>query len=121
MMENLLQINPVSLFRKKDKNEITREDLVQFTQTNNFKKITFHYIGGDGKLKELKLPFSNTYQLEKILTDGERVDGCSLYKNTVDMGNSDVYVVPIYKTVFLNPFEEDSIDLFVDILIKMAI
>ena len=105
-----LYLNPVAIALKKDKNEITREDLIEFIQEKNFQKITFHYIGGDGKLKELKLPISNRYKLEKILTDGERVDGCSLYKNTVDMGKSDIYVVPIYRTVFLNPFEEDSID-----------
>lgn len=110
MEEKFSQVYSVTLFNNINKNEITRKDLVQFIQENNLKKVTFHYIGGDGKLKELKLPFSNTYQLEKILTDGERADGCSLYQNMVDMGKSDVYVVPIYKTVFLNPFESDSID-----------
>lgn len=110
MENNLLQINSISSFLKKDKTEITREDLIKIVKEKNIQKVTFHYVGGDGKLKELKLPFTNTIQLEKILADGERVDGCSLFQNVVDMGNSDVYVVPIYKTAFLNPFEDDSID-----------
>ena len=110
MKEYLFESNPIALSIQKNKEDITREDLVKFVKENNFTKITFHYIGGDGKLKELKLPFSNTYQLENILTDGERADACSLYKNAVDMGKSDVYIVPVYKTVFLNPFESNSID-----------
>jgi glutamine synthetase len=104
------QNNTDSLFSIKNKSEITRKDLVKYIIENNLRKITFHYIGGDGKLKELKLPFSSTSQLEEILTNGERADGYSLYKDAVDMGKSDVYIVPIYKTVFLNPFESDSID-----------
>lgn len=110
MEEKLQKVSLFSSFLKKDKREITHEDLVKFIIENNFKKVTFHYIGGDGKLKELKLPFSSITQLEKILIDGERVDGSSLFQDIVDMGNSDFYVVPLYKTVFLNPFEENSID-----------
>lgn len=110
MKEKLQQVPSVSSFLEKDKKDITREDLIKFIHEHHFQKVTFHYIGGDGKLKELKLPFSDNYHLEKILTDGERVDGCSIFQNIVDMGKSDIYVVPVYKTVFLNPFEEDSID-----------
>jgi len=59
-------------------------------------RITFHYVGLDGKLKELKIPVTSLSQAETILAEGERVDGSSLYKGLVDMGLSDLYVVPVY-------------------------
>jgi glutamine synthetase len=44
------------------------------------------------------------------LTEGERVDGSSLFKGMVDPGKSDLYVVPVYKSAFLNPFDDGSLD-----------
>jgi len=73
--------------------------------------ITFRYTALDGKLKELKIPIANRHQAERILANGERVDGSSLFKGMVETALSDLYVVPIYKTAFLNPFDEGSLDL----------
>lgn len=58
----------------------------------------------------MKLPISNHYQAERILADGERVDGSSLFKGMVDTALSDLYVISVYKTAFLNPFDKDSLD-----------
>ncbi|PKP41967.1 MAG: glutamine synthetase, partial [Bacteroidetes bacterium HGW-Bacteroidetes-12] len=44
-------------------------------------------------------------QLEILLSTGERVDGSSLFSN-MEAGSSDLYVVPKYRTAFLNPFAE---------------
>ncbi len=102
--------NPISLLVDKPREDFTREDLVRVIEGEQIERITFHYTGLDGKYKELKLPVSNRYQAERILADGERVDGSSLFKGIVDATVSDLYVVPVYKSAFLNPFESRSLD-----------
>jgi glutamine synthetase len=91
--------------------EFTRADLIKVIEEKNIERITFHYTALDGKLKELKLPIVNQAQAERVLADGERVDGSSLFKGMVDASVSDLYVVPLYKSAFLNPFEQGSLDL----------
>jgi glutamine synthetase len=73
-------------------------------------RITFHYTAIDGKLKELKLPISSLEGAEILLAQGERVDGSSLFNGVVETGASDLYVVPVYRTAFLNPFDDRSLD-----------
>jgi glutamine synthetase len=102
--------NPLSVLLDKQRDDFTREDIISVIEERRLERITFHYTGLDGKLKELKLPIANKYQAERILADGERVDGSSLFRGMVDTALSDLYVIPIYKTAFLNPFDEGSID-----------
>ena len=45
-----------------------------------------------------------------LLTDGERLDGSSLFKGIVDAAKSDLYVLPLFRTAFINPFDESSLD-----------
>lgn len=110
MIENYALANPISVFLDKLPQDFTREDLITVIEKKRIERITFHYTGLDGKLKELKIPIANRYQAERILADGERVDGSSLFKGLVDVGLSDLYVVPSYKTAFLNPFEDGSLN-----------
>jgi len=102
--------NPISLIVDKPREEFTREDLIKVIEERHIERITFHYTALDGKYKELKIPIANRYQAERILADGERVDGSSLFKGMVETTLSDLYVVPLYKTAFLNPFDEGSLD-----------
>jgi glutamine synthetase len=102
--------NPISKLTGKPRCELTREDIIKVVIEQQIERITFHYTGLDGKIKELRLPITSRRQLETILTDGERVDGSSLFKGIVDAGKSDLYVVPQYSSAFLNPFEENSLD-----------
>ncbi len=102
--------NPVSVMLKKEPKDFTREDLIRVIQEKEIERITFHYTGIDGKIKELRIPIAGKRQAEIILTDGERVDGSSLFKGIVGAGSSDMYVVPVYKTAFLNPFDDKSLD-----------
>lgn len=102
--------NPISLIVDKPREAFTRADLIRVIEEKQIERITFHYTGLDSKLKELKIPIANRLQAERILADGERVDGSSLFKGMVDVALSDLYVVPVYKTAFLNPFEEGSLD-----------
>lgn len=102
--------NPISMLVDKPREEFTRKDLLSVVTRKQIERITFHYTALDGKLKELKLPIANPGQAERILADGERVDGSSLFKGMVDAALSDLYVVPVYKSAFLNPFDSGSLD-----------
>lgn len=110
--------NPISVLLNKDPKDFTRDDLIEVIIKKNIERITFHYTGIDGKIKELRIPIANRHQAEIILTEGERVDGSSLFKGIVDAGSSDLYVVPVYKTAFLNPFDNGSLDLICRFLDK---
>jgi glutamine synthetase len=48
--------------------------------------------------------------LERILAAGERVDGSSLFPKLFDASRSDLYVVPVYRWAFLNPWADDELD-----------
>ena len=49
---------------------------------------------------------NNLAYLETILTDGERVDGSSLFPSFVEAESSDLYVVPRFRTAFVSPFSD---------------
>jgi glutamine synthetase len=102
--------NPLCTILDKAREDFCREDLVRIIAEKRIERITFHYTALDGKLKELNIPVANRLQAERILADGERVDGSSLFKGMVDAALSDLYVVPVYKTAFLNPFDDGSLD-----------
>ncbi len=110
MNQSYALVNPISRIVDKPRSEFTRADLIRVIEKKQLERITFHYTALDGKLKELKLPITSHYQAERILADGERVDGSSLFKGMVDAAISDLYVVPVYRTAFLNPFDKGSLD-----------
>jgi glutamine synthetase len=88
-----------------------RQDLYDFCLGEGIKVINFRYPALDGKLKELRLPVNNPEYLERLLTAGERVDGSSLYPKLFSTNESDLYVVPVYRWAFLNPWAEDELDI----------
>ncbi|MFA5032845.1 MAG: glutamine synthetase family protein [bacterium] len=88
---------------KKPRKEFTKKDIIKFIKDNNIPMLNFNYVGGDGKLKTLSFAINNESHLNELLEYGERVDGSSLF-SYIDSANSDVYVVPRFKTAFLNPF-----------------
>lgn len=102
--------NPISLLLDKEKENFQRQDFLRLMELQQLEMITFHYLGLDGQIKDLKIPVTSRQQAESILAEGERVDGSSLYKGLVDAGVSDLYVVPIYRSAFLNPFNNKSLD-----------
>jgi glutamine synthetase len=110
--------NPLSVLLDKSPEDFTRADFLKVIDEKNIERITFHYTALDGKLKELKLPVANASQAETVLAEGERVDGSSLFRGMVDAALSDLYVVPLYKTAFLSPFEEGSLDFICRYLTK---
>ena len=105
MKNNEILLNPNELvqFLKKPSQEFTREDIIRFIEAKGIAMINFRYVADDGKLKSLNfVPFSRDH-LESILTAGERVDGSSLF-SFVESGSSDLYLIPRYRTAFVNPF-----------------
>jgi glutamine synthetase len=103
--------NPISQIVDKSREDFTREDLLRVIVEKQLERITFHYTALDGKYKELQLPIADQRRAERILAEGERVDGSSLFGGLVDSTVSDLYVVPVYGSAFLNPFDSRSLDL----------
>lgn len=97
--------NPLVQFLQKSPEEFTKKDIIDFIEQNGIEMLNFHYIGGDGRIKTLNFVILGREHLKQILQAGERVDGSSLF-NHMQAGSSDLYVVPKYKTAFLNPFSE---------------
>ena len=85
--------------------EFTREDLIHASELLGIQMINFRYLGEDGRLKTLNFIISDKDHLETILTDGERIDGSQLF-SSIEAGSSDLYVIPRYKTAFINPFSD---------------
>ncbi len=108
MEENRFDFNPNELvqFLKKDPSQFTRVDLMRFIEERRIRSLNFRYVAEDGKLKSLNFVPHNREHLETILSSGERVDGSSLF-SFVEAGSSDLYVIPRYRTAFMNPFTEE--------------
>ncbi len=98
--------HPLVQYLQKPTREFTREDIIRFVNANQIRMVNFRYVAGDGRLKTLNFVITDEAHLEDILTYGERVDGSSLFP-FMKTGSSDLYVVPRYRTAFLNPFEEE--------------
>ncbi len=89
--------------------EWQREDLLALCRDDGIRVLDFHYAALDGKLKELRLPVNDGRFLERVLAGGERVDGSSLFPKLFDTGASDLYVVPVYRWAFLDPWADDEL------------
>jgi glutamine synthetase len=107
MTNSEIALNPNELvqYLKKPSRDFSREDLIKFIEVKAIKSLNFRYVAEDGKLKALNFVPHNREHLESILYAGERVDGSSLF-SFVEAGSSDLYVIPRYRTAFLNPFTE---------------
>jgi len=101
----LLSPNPIVKYFEKPAESFTKSDLIRYIQDNDIQLINFHYVSEDGRLKSLNFVINNMEHLETILSSGERVDGSSLFSH-IKAGESDLYVIPKYKTAFVNPFNE---------------
>lgn len=88
-----------------------RRDLLDFCLEQGVRVINLRYPSIDGKLKELRLPVNDRRYLERILVSGERVDGSNLFPGLLDPAASDLYVIPVYRWAYLNPWAEDELDI----------
>ena len=104
-------VRPLVRMLGKPPEEWQRADLVELCLREGVRVINFRYPALDGKLKELRLPISSRAYLERILTTGERVDGSSLVPGLLEASESDLYVLPVYRWAYLNPFEPDELEI----------
>ncbi|HNW45291.1 MAG TPA: glutamine synthetase family protein [Elusimicrobiales bacterium] len=97
--------NKIAAYLNKEPRDFTRPDLVKYIKAHGIKLVNYRYAAGDGRLKTLNFIINDEKYLDRILSAGERVDGSSLFKS-IDAGSSDLYVMPRYRTAFVNPFSQ---------------
>ncbi len=85
--------------------EFTKKDIIDFIIAENIRHINFQYPAGDGRIKTLNFVINDADYLDEILSCGERVDGSSLFP-FIEANNSDLYVVPRFRTAYIDPFCE---------------
>ncbi|MCL2074151.1 MAG: glutamine synthetase family protein [Marinilabiliaceae bacterium] len=100
-----LSPNPLVRFLQKEPRDFTKSDIIDYIFENDIEMVNFRYVGWDGRLKTLNFIINDAEYLDNILTFGERVDGSSLFP-FLDSGASDLYVIPRYRTAFVNPFSD---------------
>lgn len=106
-MNAQISLNKNALVRwlEKAPKDFTKEDVIRYIVENNIEMVNFMYPAGDGRLKTLNFIINNLEYLETILSLGERVDGSSLFP-AVSASSSDLYVLPRFRTAFLDPFAQ---------------
>jgi glutamine synthetase len=97
--------NPLVQYLQKEPKNFTKADIIKYIVENSVEMLNFRYSGADGRLKTLNFVIYDENQLDEILSSGERVDGSSLFPY-IEAGNSDLYVIPRFKTSFVNPFSQ---------------
>jgi len=103
--EVLMNPNRLVKYLKKPASEFTMFDIIKFIEDHEIEMLNFRYVGEDGKLKTLNFSINSKDHLETLLSTGERVDGSSLF-SYIEADMSDMYVIPRFKTAFINPFSE---------------
>ena len=101
-----LNPNPIVHFLGKPSDDFTKAGLMRFIEANGIRMLNFRYSAADSRLKTLNFIIKDRHHLDSILSAGERVDGSSLFPNYVQAGSSDLYVIPRYRSAFVNPFSE---------------
>ena len=101
----ILNANPIVVALQKPADEFTKADIINYIVKNDIRMVNFMYPGGDGKMKTLNFVINYLNYLDTILTCGERVDGSSLF-SFIQAGSSDLYVLPRFRTAFVDPFAE---------------
>jgi glutamine synthetase len=106
-MNDCLALNPNKIVKalQKPAGDLTKQDIIRFIEQNDIRMLNFRYVAGDGRLKKLNFVINSKAHLDRVLSMGERVDGSSLFP-FVSADSSDLYVVPRFRTAFVNPFTE---------------
>ena len=117
-LEILMNPNKLVKHLKKPAREFTKYDIIKFIDDHQIEMLNFRYVGEDGKLKTLNFVITSKDYLESILSTGERVDGSSLF-SYIEADYSDLYVIPKFRTAFVNPFtEHPTLDILCSFYIK---
>ena len=104
--EQVMNMNEVVSFLKKSPKDFTKADMIRFVEEKGIQMVNFRYVAGDGRLKTLNFVLNDHDYLEQILSCGERVDGSNIFPAFIHAGSSDMYVIPRFRTAFVDPFAE---------------
>jgi glutamine synthetase len=104
-IDTTLNPNPLVKYLNKPVTDFTKADIIRFIENNGIEMVNFRYVGDDGRLKTLNFMINSKKHLDGFLSSGERVDGSSLF-SYIEAASSDMYVVPKFRTAFVNPFTE---------------
>ena len=102
--EMALNMNQVAKALQKSPKDFTKADMIKVVEENEIKMVNFRYVAGDGRLKTLNFVINDKEYLEQILSCGERVDGSNIFPAFIHAGSSDMYVIPRFRTAFVDPF-----------------
>lgn len=102
--EQAMNMNELVNYLKKSPKDFTKADMIRFVEENDIKMINFRYVAGDGHMKTLNFVLNDHDYLEQILSCGERVDGSNIFPAFIHAGSSDMYVIPRFRTAFIDPF-----------------
>lgn len=100
-----MNINPLVAWLGKPADMFTKEDIINYILENDIRMLNFMYPASDGRLKSLNFVLWDEDYLRSVLTYGERIDGSNIFP-FIGSGNSDLYVVPRFRTAFIDPFAE---------------
>lgn len=103
--KDTLNPNRLVQFLGKPAKDFTKKDIIRFIEKNDIRMLNFRYTAGDGRLKTLNFVINSREHLDYLLSAGERVDGSNIF-SYIQASSSDLYVVPRYRTAFLNPFTD---------------
>jgi glutamine synthetase len=98
-----VHLEDVSASWGKAKSELSKKDILALIDKREIQFLNLRFVAGDGRLKSFGFTTADRRHLDRVLSTGERVDGSSLF-SSIDAGSSDLYVVPRYRTAYLNPF-----------------
>ena len=107
MSNDCFKLNPNKLvaFLQKPASQFTKADMLKVIEEFGIEMIKFRYMANDGRLKTLNFVINSYEHADEVLTCGERVDGSSLFP-FLEAGSSDLYVIPRFRTAFIDPFAE---------------
>ena len=100
-----IRSNSISRIMGKPAAEFTKADIKAFVKEYDIRMLNLMYPAADGRLKTLNFVVNDENYLDSVLSSGERVDGSSLFP-FIEAGSSDLYVVPRFRTAFMDPFAE---------------
>lgn len=101
--EEAKRTSEIARYLDREPSDFTAPDLVRYVFENGVRLVTLSPVTGDGKLKTLTFPVSTEKRLYETLERGERVDGSSHFRYLA-AEKSDLYIVPRFRTAFMNPF-----------------
>ncbi len=98
-------MNFIAQTLEKKPENICKKDILDYIKNNKIKILNLCYIGSNSRLNSVSFSTFDISYIDAILSRGERIASVFLNK---DVDSEESYIVPKYKTAFLNPFSKDA-------------